>query len=114
MVQEYVEIIVAVTALLSTIGGFLVLFPKTRQLGQSLKETDAWVLENQAKILQIAEASERLAAKVAPEQVAEARVKFSELVYKYKGDLEAAKADLELIYGPLGELLAPVVKENTE
>lgn len=110
MVQEYIEMVVAVTALLGTIGGILTLFAKTRAIGQSLKETDAWVLENEAKLLQIAQASESLANKVAPEQVAQAKAKFNELVYKYKGDLEAAKADLEIIYGPLGELLPESVK----
>ena len=110
MAAEYIEMIVAVTALLGTVGGILTLFAKTRAIGESLKKTDAWVLENEQKLLQVAEASESLASKLAPNQVAQAQALFKELVVKYKGDIEAAKADLELIYGPLGELIPDSVK----
>ena len=110
MAAEYVDMIVAVTGLVGAIGSILLLFAKTRAIGQSLKETDAWVLEHEDKLLEIAQASERLASRIAPAQVAEAQRLFSELVVKYKGDLVAAKADLEAIYGPLGDLLPERVR----
>ena len=111
MVTEFVadlnSIILAATALLGAIGSIVVAIAShlkagkakdlALQVGEGLKETDKWVLENEAKLVTILEVGYNLS----PTEAKEAASKYAELVKKYDGDLRAATAELKKLYGPL-------------
>lgn len=116
MVSEVVSdvnaLILAVTGLLGAIGSIVVavatkfhLNSKIVQVGQSLEETDKWVLENQGKLQTILEVGYNLS----PAEAKTALGKYQELIKKYNGDLQAATAELRKLYGPLS---IPGVTQN--
>jgi len=69
------------------------------EVGEGLKETDKWVLENQAKLSTVLEVGYALTPEEAKKRVDDPRV--AELIKKYNGDLVAVTAELKKLYGPL-------------
>ncbi len=111
MVAEFVTdvtaLMIAVTSLLGVVGSIVVAVSSKLkasrakdiaiQVGESLKETDKWVLENEGKLVTILEVGYNLS----PEEAKKRAETYSELIKKYNGDLRAATEELKKLYGPL-------------
>jgi len=111
MVAEFVTdvtaLMIAVTSLLGVVGSIVVAVASklsasrakevALQVGESLKETDKWVLENEGKLVTILEVGYNLS----PQEAKERADTYSQLIKKYNGDLRAATEELKKLYGPL-------------
>jgi hypothetical protein len=121
MVTEFVAdttaLIIAVSSMLGVIGSIVVAVAakfgasKAKDIavtvGQSLKETDKWVLENEGKLVTIMEVGYNLAPQEAKDRVAQ----YQELIRKYNGDLRAATEELKKLYGPFSVPEAEALKD---
>jgi len=111
MVAEFVTdvtaLMIAVTSLLGVVGSIVVAVASklsasrakevALQVGESLKETDKWVLENEGKLVTILEVGYNLS----PQEAKERADTYTQLIKKYNGDLRAATEELKKLYGPL-------------
>jgi len=124
MVTEFVadttSLIIAVSSLLGVVGSIVVAvaakFGASRakevaiQVGNGLKETDKWVLENEAKLVTVMEVGFNLA----PAEAKEAAAKYQELIRKYSGDLVAVREEMKRLYGVLEIPTVDVLKKDSD
>jgi hypothetical protein len=101
-------LITAIGALAGVIGTLVVavsgFFKASRakevavRIGEGLKETDKWVLENEQKLVTVL----TVAYNLTPQEQKDAAQKYSELIAKYNGDIRAVTEELKKLYGPAG------------
>ena len=117
-VTDVTALMIAVSSLLGVVGSIVVAVASklkaskaqsiALQVGESLKETDKWVLENEGKLVTILEVGYNLS----PQEAKERAETYAELIKKYNGDLRAATEELKKLYGPLDIPAPPAVTAN--
>lgn len=106
-VEDTSSLIIAVSTLLGVVGSIVVAvaskFSASKakeiaiQVGQGLKETDKWVLENEQKLLTVL----TVAYNLTPQEQKDAAAKYQELIKKYNGDIVRVTEELRKLYGTL-------------
>lgn len=106
-VEDTSGLIIAVSTLLGVVGSIVVAvaskFASSKakdiaiQVGEGLKETDKWVLENEQKLVTVL----TVAYNLTPQEQKDAAAKYQELIKKYNGDIAKVTEELRKLYGTL-------------